>query len=149
MAVNLLGHLLNLISQRIRNLCRTNLTTVAIVLRLIIKELILSQNLDHRQSDIFLTIIIYGTSKFPSDNRSLCDKHITLRKRTLHSLIEVLNALHLADSEAASAVSRLHEHREAKLGYSLFCKTLDRLALTKEQVIRTFHKVYILKIALA
>ena len=122
---------------------------MAVILCLVVEELVLCDDLDHRQSDILLTIIIYCTCKLATHDRSLCDKHLSLRESYIHCLVKVLDALYLSHSEAAASVSRLHEHRKSEFLDSLLGKTFDRLTLAEEDILCALDEVNILEIALA
>ena len=124
MSINLLRNLLNLITKRIRNLCRTNLAAVAIVLGLVIEELVLGNDLDNRQSHILMTIEIYGTCELAADNRTLCHNGISFGKSSINCSIEILNPLHLGNTETAAAICRFHKHRQSQTFYSLPGKSL-------------------------
>ena len=149
MRINLLRHRLNLITQRIRNLRRTNLAAMTVILRLVIEELILSDDLDHRERNILSTIKIHRTCKLAAHNGALCHHSLALGKRSLHSRVKILGLLHLGNTEAAAAVSRFHEHRKSEPLNSLLCKTMSNLALADKNIIGTLHEVNILQVALA
>ena len=131
MLIYILGDFLDLVTQGVRNLRRAYLSAVTVVLRLIVEELVVRQDLDDRKSHILLSVIIYGASQLPAGNCSLSYEHVALCKSAVHSLLEILCSLHLRHAEAASAICRLHKHRQTEFLHCKLCKAVHRLSLAK------------------
>ena len=98
---------------------------------------------------VLLAVEIYRTCKFTADDSRLRHNGLSLSKRRIYSRIKILRLLHLRNTEAASAVGRLHEHRESETFHSLLSKPVSNLAFPYKYIIRTFHEIHILEIALA
>ena len=88
------------------------------------EELVLGNDLDNRQSHILMTIEIYGTCELAADNRTLCHNGISFGKSSINCSIEILNPLHLGNTETAAAICRFHKHRQSQTFYSLPGKSL-------------------------
>ncbi len=138
-----------MIPQAVRNLGRTNFPAVSLIFCLIVKKFIVCHDFNYRQGHIGVPVIIYGTRKLTSSYGSLGDKHISFSKGHLNRLVKISLRLHFRHTEAASSVSRLHEHRKAKFLDSICSQPLSALPFPDENVIRTFHEIHTLEIPLA
>ncbi len=138
-----------MVSQAVRNLGRTNFPAVSLIFCLIVKKFIVCHDFDYRQGHIGVPVIIYGTRKLTSRYGSLGDKHVSLSEGNLNSLVKISLRLHFRHTEAASAVSWLHEHRKAKFLDSICSQPLSALPFPDENVISTFHEIHTLEISLA
>lgn len=138
-----------MVSQTVRNLSRTYFPAVPFIFCLVVKKFIVGHDFDYRQGHIGFPVIIYGTSKFTSRYGSLSDKHVSFGEGHLNRLVKISLRLHFRHTEAASAVSRLHEHRKTKFPDSICSQPLSALPFPDENVIRTFHEIHTLEIPLA
>ena len=97
---------MNLIADSIRDACWRDLVNLTFVFGIVVKELIMGNDLGDRESNGFIFGLIDAAGHFRTLHKRLADNLIALFERALNGRVDILNGFHLGATEAAAAYVR-------------------------------------------